>query len=44
MKFRDNPYYVERDPAYKNDKPDPGAKFMQRVRALVADLNLAGLP
>ena len=43
MKFRSHPYYVERDPAYKNDKPDPGARFMARVRASVADLKLLGL-
>src|SRR5580765_6645651 len=38
MRFRDHAYYVERDPAYRNDKPDPGARFMARVRAEVADL------
>src|SRR5207237_9296328 len=27
MGFRDNPLYVERDPTYKNDKPDPGKAF-----------------
>ena len=43
MKFRDHPYFVERDPKYRNEKPDPGAAFMQRVRAQVADLGLAGL-
>ena len=43
MKFRDHPYYVERDRNYKNDKPDPGAAFMARVRTKVADLKLAGL-
>ena len=43
MKFRANPYFVERDPAYRNDKPDPGARFMARVRAAVDDLHLAGL-
>jgi N-acetylmuramoyl-L-alanine amidase-like protein len=42
MGFRANPLYVERDPAYKNDKPDPGPRFMARVRALVEDLHLAG--
>jgi N-acetylmuramoyl-L-alanine amidase len=44
MAFRDHPYYVERDPKYKNDKPDPGPAFMKRVRAEVADLHLSGLP
>jgi N-acetylmuramoyl-L-alanine amidase len=41
--FRDNPYFVERDPAYRNSKPDPGAAFLARVRAAVCDLHLAGL-
>lgn len=43
MRFREHPYYVERDPSYRNDKPDPGAKFMAGVRARVADLHLQGL-
>jgi N-acetylmuramoyl-L-alanine amidase len=43
MSFRDHEYYVERDPAYKNTKGDPGAKFMAAVRERVADLKLAGL-
>jgi N-acetylmuramoyl-L-alanine amidase len=43
MKFKDHAYYVERDPAYHNDKDDPGARFMARVRAEVADLKLQGL-
>jgi N-acetyl-anhydromuramyl-L-alanine amidase AmpD len=43
MKFRDHPYYVERDASYRNDKPDPGARFMALVRAQLADLHLAGL-
>jgi hypothetical protein len=43
MKFRSHPYYVERDPAYKNDKPDPGPRFMALVRSRVADLGLQGL-
>ncbi|HEY0480893.1 MAG TPA: peptidoglycan recognition family protein [Kofleriaceae bacterium] len=42
MRFRDHPYYVERDPAYHNDKPDPGKRFMALVRARVADLRLRG--
>jgi hypothetical protein len=44
MHFRSSPYYVERDPAYQNDKSDPGPRFMAAVRARVADLHLAGLP
>ena len=42
MQFRHHAYYVERDPAYKNEKSDPGPRFMGRVRALVKDLHLAG--
>jgi N-acetyl-anhydromuramyl-L-alanine amidase AmpD len=43
MKFRADPLFVELDPSYKNDKPDPGARFMARVRERVADLKLRGL-
>ena len=43
MKFRDSPYYDERDRSYANDKPDPGERFMSRVRAEVTDLHLRGL-
>ena len=43
MQFRDDPYFVERDPSYRNSKPDPGARFMARVRGELADLALAGL-
>jgi N-acetyl-anhydromuramyl-L-alanine amidase AmpD len=43
MAFRDHAYYVELDPKYKNDKPDPGAGFMKRVRSAVADLKLSKL-
>jgi hypothetical protein len=42
MAFRDHPYYVERDPVYRNDKPDPSKRFMALVRARVADLGLRG--
>jgi len=42
MGFRDHAYYVELDASYKNSKPDPGAAFMAKVRAEVADLKLAG--
>jgi len=37
-----SPLYVERDPAYRNDKGDPGKRFMAAVREQVADLKLAG--
>ncbi len=43
MSFRANPYYIERDPTYRNEKPDPGARFMAAVRAQVADLKLSGV-
>jgi hypothetical protein len=43
MRFRDHPYYAERDAGYRNDKPDPGPRFMARVRSQVADLGLRGL-
>jgi hypothetical protein len=38
------PLFLERDPKYRNTKPDPGADFMRQVRALVADLKLQGPP
>ncbi|HMF91805.1 MAG TPA: peptidoglycan recognition family protein [Candidatus Angelobacter sp.] len=38
------PLFLELDPKYRNTKPDPGAGFMQKVRALVADLKLQGPP
>ncbi len=43
MKFKKHPHYVELDPNYGNDKPDPGAAFMQKVRAKVGELELQGL-
>jgi N-acetyl-anhydromuramyl-L-alanine amidase AmpD len=43
MKLRGTPLYVERDPGYHNEKPDPGARFMAAVRERVADLKLRGL-
>lgn len=42
MSFRDHAYYVERDRSYANEKDDPGATFMQRVRERVGDLGLQG--
>ena len=38
------PWFVELDPTYRNRKGDPGPRFMAKVRAAVADLNLAGPP
>ena len=43
MSFRDHAYFVEREPGYHNDKPDPGAAFMARVRAELTDLKLSGI-
>jgi N-acetyl-anhydromuramyl-L-alanine amidase AmpD len=37
-------YFVERDPKYRNEKPDPGDDFMKKVRAGVADLGLQDAP
>ena len=39
-----SPLFLELDPKYRNRKPDPGPEFMKKVRARVADLNLAGPP
>lgn len=36
-----SPLYLERDPAYRNDKGDPGKAFMAKVRAEVTDLALS---
>jgi hypothetical protein len=38
------PLFLERDPNYRNSKPDPGADFMRQVREMVADLKLQGPP
>ena len=35
---------LERDPKYRNNKPDPGNNFMKKVRELVNDLNLEPTP
>jgi beta-N-acetylhexosaminidase len=37
-------YWLERDPRYRNQKPDPGPGFMKRLRAEVADLKLGEPP
>jgi hypothetical protein len=34
------PLFLELDPKYRNNKPDPGDNFMVNVRKLVSDLNL----
>ena len=41
--FAGHPYFVELVRGYTNTKPDPGARFMGRVREAVADLKLEGL-
>ena len=38
------PLFLELDPRYRNQKPDPGPTFMAKVRAKVADLKLLGPP
>jgi hypothetical protein len=37
-------YFVELDPTYRNDKPDPGARFMAAVRAKLTDLTTVSGP
>lgn len=43
MRFRDHAYFVELDRRYRNEKGDPGERFMASVRERLADLGLAGL-
>ncbi|MBZ0231280.1 MAG: N-acetylmuramoyl-L-alanine amidase [Deltaproteobacteria bacterium] len=38
------PWFVERDPTYRNKKPDPGARFMAAVRAKLTDLPVKATP
>ncbi len=44
MKFSKDPLFVELDPTFRNDKPDPGPRFLGLVRAGLHDLHLRGLP
>lgn len=37
-----HPYFVERDPAYRTEKIDPGPEFMSALRARNRDLRLLG--
>ena len=37
-------YWLELDPHYRNQKPDPGARFMKRLRVQVVDLGIAAPP
>ena len=44
MKFTKDRLFVELDPTFRNDKPDPGPRFLALVRAGLHDLELRGLP
>ena len=44
LAFEHLPLWREKDPDYRTTKYDPGARFMERVRAEVADLGLEGPP
>lgn len=44
MKFTKDPLFVELDPTFRNNKPDPGPRFLALVRAGLHDLKLKGLP
>jgi N-acetylmuramoyl-L-alanine amidase len=41
--FEGHPLWRELDPTYRTDKIDPGERFMNAVRAAVADLGLKGV-
>ncbi len=43
-KMESTPLFLERDPEYRNNKPDPGMDFMRKVRKLAEDLKLQGPP
>jgi len=40
--MQNNPLWLERDAHYRTKKADPGAGFMQKVRAGVKNLHLSG--
>ncbi len=42
--FEGHPLWLEKDPAYRTRKSDPGDAFMTAVRTAVADLQLKGPP
>ncbi len=42
LSFENHPLWLEKDPAYRTEKIDPGARFMRAVRSEVADLGLKG--
>ena len=43
-RMESTPLWLERDAGYRTEKRDPGAAFMQTVRAGVSDLNFSGPP
>jgi N-acetylmuramoyl-L-alanine amidase len=43
-RFESSSLFRERDPTYRNAKPDPGAVFMRKLRGRVRDLHLADSP
>ncbi|HUR37026.1 MAG TPA: peptidoglycan recognition family protein [Terriglobales bacterium] len=43
-KMEGTPLFLELDPKYRNQKPDPGPAFMEKVRERVKDLELKGPP
>jgi N-acetylmuramoyl-L-alanine amidase len=43
-RFEGTPLWLEKDPAYRTAKSDPGDAFVAKVRARVADLRLSGAP
>jgi N-acetylmuramoyl-L-alanine amidase len=42
--FDGHPLFQERDPTYRNAKPDPGPAFMKQLRSDLSDLPLQGPP
>jgi hypothetical protein len=42
--FDGHPLFQERDPKYRNAKPDPGPEFMKQLRSDLSDLPLQGPP
>ena len=42
--FEDHELWLEKDPGYRTQKSDPGADFMEQVRAATADLNFKPVP
>lgn len=39
-RFENAPFFRELDPSYRHDKPDPGRRFMRRLRARLRGLHL----